>query len=86
MFNSGANTGLTFDLTGDNLVNYEGDFTVDIYVNGVFVKRINQRFIELTSQAISFAPNQDIEIRVPIINDYWEEYIRRIYIINAKFI
>lgn len=52
MFNSGANTNLTFDLT---------------------------------HQSISFAPNQNIEIRIPIINDYWEEYVRKVYIINAKF-
>ena len=85
MFNSGANTNLTFDLTGDNLVNYDGDFTMDVYANGNFIYRTTQRFVELTHQSISFAPNQNIEIRIPIINDYWEEYVRKVYIINAKF-
>ena len=85
MFNSGANTSLSFDLTGDNLVNYDGDFTMDVYANGNFIYRTSQRFVELTHQTISFGPNQNIEIRIPIINDYWEEYIRKIYIINAKF-
>lgn len=85
MFNSGNNTSLTFDLTGDNLTNYDGDFVMDVYVNGVLTERYSQRFIELKTHTIAFAPNQNIEFRIPIINDYWEEYVRRVYVFNAHF-
>ena len=85
VFNSGISTSLTFDLTGDNLYNYDGDFTVDVFENGVLTHRYNQRFIELTTRYITFAPHQNIEIRVSNINDYYEAYIRRVYIINAYF-
>lgn len=85
MFNSGNNTSLTFDLTGDNLTNYDGDFVMDIYVNGVLTERYSQRFIELQTHTILFAPNQNIEFRIPVINDYYEEYVRRIYVFNARF-
>ena len=84
MFNSGTNRSLTFDLTGDN-IDQPGDFAVDVYVNGVFSQRFTQRFVDLTTNTITFAPNQNIEIRVPIINDYYEQYIRRIYILNSYF-
>ena len=84
VFNSGSNTSFTFDLTGDNL-NYDGDFTVDVYVNGAFNQRFSQRFVELTTNTIFFAPNQNIELRVPIINDYFEQYIRCIYVFNYSF-
>lgn len=84
MFNSGNNTSMTFDLTGDNL-NYDGDFIMDIYVNGNLTKRISQRFIELKNHSISFAQNQNIEFRIPVINDYYEEYVRRVYVFNVQF-
>ena len=84
MFNTGNNRNLTFDLTGDTL-NYDGDFVVDVYIDGTFKERFSQRFVDLTTRTISFAPNQTVEIRVPIINDYYEQYIRRVYIINSYF-
>lgn len=84
MFNTGTNSSLTFDLTGDNL-DSDGDFAVDVYVNGIFRERFTQRFIDLTTRTITFAPNQNIEIRIPIMNDYSEQYIRRVYIINSYF-
>ena len=84
MFNTGNNRSLTFDLTGDNL-DYDGDFVVDVYIDGAFRERFSQRFVDLTTRTISFDPNQTVEIRVPIINDYYEQYIRRVYIINSYF-
>ena len=85
MFNSGNSTGMSFDLTGDNLTNYDGDFVLDIYVNGNLVEKFAQRFIELNNCTITFAPNQMIEFRISSINDYWDEYVRRVYIYNVKF-
>ena len=85
VFNSGLNTSLTFDLTGDNLVYQDGDFTIDIFENGVLTHRFSQRFIDLTTRYIKFAPHQNIEIRVSALNDYNEEFIRRVYIINSYF-
>ncbi len=84
MFNSGINTRLAFQLTGDNISD-EADFIMDVYVNGVWTERFSQRFVELLDRVITFAPNANVEIRVPIINDYYENYIRRVYIINAMF-
>lgn len=53
--------------------------------NGNLTKRISQRFIELKNHSISFAPNQNIEFRIPVINDYYEEYVRRVYVFNVQF-
>ncbi len=82
MFNSGVNTRLDFQLTGDNISD-EADFTMDVYVNGVWTERFSQRFVELLDRVVTFAPNSNVELRVPIINDYFENYIRRVYIVNA---
>lgn len=85
IFNSGNNTSLYFDLTGDNLTNYDGDYVMDVYVNGALVDRYAHRFIELKSHSLTFAPNSNIELRISALNDYWEEYVRRVYIFNAQF-
>ena len=85
IFNSGNNTSLYFDLTGDNLTNYDGDYVMDVYVNGALVDRYAHRFIELKSHSLTFAPNSNIEFRISALNDYWEEYVRRVYIFNAQF-
>ena len=84
MFNSETNTSLSFQLTGDNITD-EADFVVEVYDNGVLTSRVNQRFVELLDYTITFAPYHNIEIRVPIINDYYERYIRRVYLVNAQF-
>lgn len=82
MFNSGVNTRLEFQLTGDNIPD-EADFTMDVYVNGVWTERFTQRFVELLDRVVTFAPNSNVEIRIPVINDYFENYVRRVYIVNA---
>ena len=83
-FNSGANTSLSFNLTGDN-IDDPADFIMDVYVNGAFSERITQRFVELTDRTIRFPMNANIQISVPVINDYYNTYVRRVYILNPYF-
>ena len=83
-FNSGVNTSLTFDLTGDEITD-PADFVLDVYVNGVFTNRISQSFIELSTKTINFPQNSVVQITFPVINDYYDTYVRRVYILSPVF-
>ena len=83
-FNTGGNTKLRFHLTGDDIQD-EADFYLDIYIDGNWYRRIHQRFIQATPYTISFAPNQEVTILITQINDYYDRYVRRVYLYDAYF-
>lgn len=83
-FNSGLNTSLSFELTGDSISD-PADFVMDVYVNGVFSQRFSQRFIDLTTRVIQFPQYSNIDINIPVINDYYDSYVRYVYILNPYF-
>lgn len=84
LFNSGNNTSLSFDLTGDTISD-PADFVMEVYVNGVITDRLSQEFITLMPTTIYFPQYATVEIRVPIINDYYNTYVRRVYILSPRF-
>ena len=83
-FNSGANTKLKFHLTGDDISD-EADFYLDRYIDGLFNRRIHQRFIQALSYTLNFAPNQEITFLITQINDYYDRYVRRVYLYDGYF-
>ena len=83
-FNSGNNTSLSFDLTGDNLSD-PADFLMYVYVNGAITDTLSQQFISLVPTTITFPQYANVEIRIPVINDYYNTYVRRVYILNPRF-
>ena len=83
-FNSGANTKLKFHLTGDDISD-EADFYLDVYVSGAWQRRIHQRFIQAHPYTITFSPYQEVTLMITQINDYYDRYIRRVYLYDGYF-
>lgn len=83
-FNSGYNSHLTFDITGDYITD-EADYVINVYRNGRWSRSISHRFVDLVTETIYFDPHENITIEVTTLNDYMDRYVRRIYIFNSYF-